>query len=164
MSDVEHWPTAVAYSNRGFTLIETCSGYRSYSLDVEAQKYFLGEDASEGEIGNAVLAALSRSRRIAINEIANFFNLEQATKNYAGWVASLMARYGYKTKRSLFKGMKNCGIRRMGDIIRFEPMKQVKQEIWEGTASDGADDVIVPATSTPAEIGAAFRLALSRCR
>lgn len=166
MSDTGHTPTAAAtaFSSSAFILVETCSGYRSYSLDTEAPKCFLDEGSSENEIGDAVLAALSRSRQISIDEIATFFNLERTTRSYADWITDLMTRYGYKTKRALFKGMKNCGIRRVGDIIKFEPMRQVKQEMWEGTASHGEDDVILPATSTPAEIGAAFRLALSRCR
>lgn len=164
MSDTGHTPTAAAFSNSDFILIETNSGCGRMKTDPDAPQYLLSIDASDAEIGNSVMAALSRSRQIGLDEVAKFFDLVRLEKEYSAWIENLMRIYGYKTKRALFKGMMNCGIRRVGDIIKFEPMRQVKQEMWEGTASHGEDDVIVPATSTPAEIGAAFRLALSRCR
>lgn len=84
-------------------------------------------------------------------------------EQYARWVQDLMRRYGYKTKRALFKSMMNCGIEQLNNMITITPMRHIKLEMWEGLSADGIENVVIPSTSTPAEIGAALRLAFSRC-
>jgi hypothetical protein len=81
--------------------------------------------------------------------------------NYPVWVNALMERYGYKTKRALFKNMKNVGIANKNGVLTFTPRHHYRLEGWEGVRGDAK--VVIPATSTPEEIGAALRLALSYC-
>jgi len=81
--------------------------------------------------------------------------------NYPLWVNALMERYGYKNKRALFKNMKNVSIESKNGILTLIPTHHAKLEAWEGVVEEAR--VVIPATSSPEEIGAALRLALSRC-
>jgi hypothetical protein len=99
----QEWFYASAYQNQDFIYIETHSGYRGTAVDPDGVQILLPPDASNEDLGKASLAALSKSRIIDISEIATFFDLDKTTKNYNNWVADLMNKYGYKTKRALFK-------------------------------------------------------------
>jgi hypothetical protein len=74
-----------------------------------------------------------------------------------------LARFGYKTRRALFKNMMSCGITDAEGMITFKPMHHVKLEAWEAISADGAEKVTIPTSSSLSEIGSALRLALSRC-
>lgn len=158
-----HRPRATAFSNEDFILIETKSGYGRMQTDPDAPQYLLSTDASDAEIGNSVLAALSRSRQIGLDEVATFFDLVRLEKEYSAWIEDLMRIYGYKARRALFKNMMNVSIEleESGAAIRFTPMRHKASDSWVG--DDDIEDVIVPATSSATELGAAFRIALSRC-
>lgn len=75
----------------------------------------------------------------------------------------LMEKYGYKTKRALFKDMKNCSIHCINDLIIISPTHHEKLESWSGKGINESDNVVISVNESPAEIGAALRLALSRC-
>jgi len=90
------------------------------------------------------------------------YDYKKTAERYAEWTKDLMARYGYKTKRALFKNMKNCSIAKMSGVITIKPSHHEKLERWT-SEKDEFEDVVIPAESTPAEIGAALRLAFSRC-
>jgi len=117
------------------------------------------------DAGRAVLEALSNSRQISMDEIPQFFDLDRTNRVYKEWILDLIVRYGYKTKRALFKDMKSVSIRLNPSqtIMTLAPSHHDRLESWIRTKSDGIEDVVVPADSSPAEIGAALRLAFSRC-
>ena len=115
-------------------------------------------------IGETILQALSDSRTLTeLAERVVFFDLEKGKEQYVTWIAMLMERYGYKTKKSLFKDMKNCGIHCVNDVITISPTRHEKLEAWDGMGLKSSDNVILSVDSAPAEIGAGLRLALSRC-
>jgi hypothetical protein len=72
-----------------------------------------------------------------------------------------MEQYGYKSRRALFRKMKHCSAEIIGENIRMMPMRRDRGEAWDGL--NESETVVVPVLSSPAEIGAALRLALSRC-
>jgi hypothetical protein len=67
--------------------------------------------------------------------------------------------YGYKTKKTMFRNMDICSITAKNNSITFETRHHEKLEGWCETERYKADYVTIP----PQEIGAALRLALSRC-
>lgn len=112
-----------------------------------------------------MLKALSDSRTLnVLEDRVAFFDLEKGKEQYANWVAMLMEKYSYKSKKALFRDMKNCGIHLVNNMITISPTRHEKLEAWGRTKGDGIEDVILPADSSPAEIGAGLRLALSRCK
>lgn len=161
--DQDYW--ASCYCNNDFLLIETQSGLGMVAADPTFPSHLLQPDASEQEIGDTILQALSDSRTLnALEERITFFDLDKGKEQYAAWVAMLMGKYGYKTKRALFKDMKNCGIHCVNGVITISPTRHEKLEGWGRTKGDGIEDVILSVDSSSAEIGAGLRLALSRCK
>jgi hypothetical protein len=144
--------------NREFFCIETYAHHRAQFRDPEGSQHFLPQDATDEALGAAVLDALAHSRFIPVEELHKWPSWNKP--RYDAWVRQLMEHGGYKTKRALFKNMADCGIQRRGGEITISPSSHDKLEGWGGMP--GAE-VIIPATSSAQEIGAALRLAFSRC-
>ncbi|CNH85137.1 contact-dependent growth inhibition system immunity protein [Yersinia pekkanenii] len=155
---------ASCYCNNEFFSVDTYSGLGMVGRDPLFPPHQLPPDADDQTIGEAVLLALSNSRTLSLEESADFFDLEKGQEQYAAWIAMLMQKYGYKTKRALFKDMKNCSIHCINGVITISPTRHEKLEAWGGRGIKESDDVVISVNSTPAEIGAALRLALSRCK
>lgn len=68
---------------------------------------------------------------------------------------------GYRL--ALFKNMKSCSIVKSGDDLVIVPTHHDKLDSWSRSKDDGIEDVVLPIGRSWAQIGAAFRLALSRC-
>jgi hypothetical protein len=161
--DQDYW--ASAYHTKEFLCVDTYSGLGRVGRDPAFPPHLLPPDAEDKLIGEKILQALSDSRTLnELKERIAFFDLEKGKEQYAAWIATLMGKYGYKTKRALFKDMKNCGIHCVNGVITISPTRHEKLEGWGRTKGDGIEDVILPANSSPADIGAGLRLALSRCK
>lgn len=154
-------PLASAKNNGDFISVEAYSGYLMALADPQATEFLLNPEASDEELGRVTLEALKQSRFLSLEEATEL--RVNASESYKNWVAKLMAQYGYKTKRALFKTMKNCDIVVHGEIIKIEPTFHEKLEAWDGEGFTEEDYVKVPVDASPEDIGAALRLAFSRC-
>jgi hypothetical protein len=177
MNEVIKGAWAQALSKDKFICVETYSGYGTGNrADPKGKQNLLAPDASDQVLGAAVLDALAHSRCLVLGAPRSdvqlppevefdpeLYDYQLSNERYGVWVRTLMESYGYKSRQSLFKGMKNCFIKRVGSAITFVPSKHQKLESWGRTKDDGIEDVVVSAESTPAEIGAALRLAFCRC-
>ena len=163
MTGITERKWAQAESNSDFICVETYSGYRSSALDPEGKQHLLAPDASDELLGLAVQDSLSHSRFLPVEAVPAFFGYRAVAHRYVEWVKALMERYGYKTKRALFKNMKTCGIECCSGVITIRPTNHEKLEGWSGEGISKDDFVIVPEDNPPAVIGAALRLAFSRC-
>jgi hypothetical protein len=177
MREVTRGAWAQAICNSKFICVETYSGYGGgHSRDPKGKQHFLDSGAPDESLGNAVLDALAHSRSfvasaprtdVQLHPEVEFdmelYDYKLTAERYVAWVKELMERYGYKTKRALFKDMKTCFIARVGSSITFRPSRHEKLELWGRSKGDEFEDVVIPADSTPAEIGAAMRLGFSRC-
>lgn len=155
---------AVAYENQDLINISTWSSCGIRALDPDGANILLSKNASNEELGQAALLALSKSRKIEQSEIATFFDRDNVNQRYNNWVANLMDKYGYKTKRALFKKMMRCSIEIRNGVLTISPSYHDKLEGWGGEGFTESDKVILPINSSPEEIGAGLRLAFSRCR
>ncbi|EKD5558770.1 CdiI family contact-dependent growth inhibition immunity protein, partial [Escherichia coli] len=52
----------------------------------------------------------------------------------------------------------------VNDVITTRPSFHEKLEAWSGNRINESDYVVLPADSSPTEIGSGLRLALSRCK
>lgn len=173
-SAVEKAAWANVKENQRFIFVQTYSGYQSCRADPRGTQLVLRPDADGETLGAAVLDALSNSRFVLaesrqgvwIHPEASFdkylYSPVLTERRYNEWVERLRAEFNYKSKRALFKGMKNCSLRSSLGSIVIAPSVHEKQEGWSGMPKD--QEVVLPVTSLPAEVGAAVRLALSRCR
>ena len=163
MNEVVRTPWAEAVDNGDFICVDTYSGYRSGVRDPLGKQHLLPPDVGDLELGAAVLDCFAHSRFVTPQEDMALYDYEQVTSRYAEWVKNLMATYGYKTKRALFKRMKRCGIESLEGFITIDPTYHEKLEAWGGNGISKEDCIVIPADSTPSEVGSALRLALSRC-
>ncbi|WP_336699279.1 contact-dependent growth inhibition system immunity protein [Pantoea dispersa] len=160
--DQDYW--ANVFATQEFLSIETYSGLGMTGRDSLFSPHILPPDADDQSIGEAILKSLSDSRTLTVQECENFFDLEKGKEQYLAWIVTLMEKFGYKTKRAMFKDMKKCGVHLINDVISISPTRHEKLEGWGRTKGDGIEDVILKADSSLAEIGAGLRLALSRCK
>lgn len=171
MSEITRGYWAAVMCNADFICVDTCSGYRGGShRDPKGVQHLLSPDACDLVLGEAVQDALAHSRWVlpARREGLTFpegvefdISVGHFKVNYPAWVSALMERYGYKTKRALFKGMQSVSIESKNGVLTFTPSHHAKLEAWEGVGEDA--NVVISAASTPQETGVALRLALSRC-
>ena len=151
------------YANSKFTSIETVSGYGIGFGDHRGVETRLDPDADKQALGEAVLSALAKSCFILPTEDPDLFDMAKARVRYDKWVAEVMTAYGYRTRGTLFKGMLHCSVDVIEGQMTISPSKRLRGEGFGPTLRGKQDHVHLPANSTPEEIGAALRLALSRC-
>ncbi|MBV7307038.1 contact-dependent growth inhibition system immunity protein [Xanthomonas vasicola] len=175
MNDVVKTAWADAKMNNEFIYICTYSGYRSSQADPKGVMHFLKFDASDEDLGFAVLDALAHSRFVLpaprndvwIHPEATFditlYDYKLTIQRYNEWVTNTLERYGYKSKRALFSNLKSCSIEKKDGRIKFCPSHHEKLEFWSGKDIAESDHVTVNSTNDYSEIGSALRLAFSRC-
>lgn len=175
MSEVVRTAWADAGVNKDFIYVRTYSGYRSSRADPFGVEHHASPELNDQELGIVVLDALAHSRFVLpepredawIHPEATFdmdlYDYDLTSQRYDQWVSSAMERYGYKTKRVIFKDMKKCSIESKMGQITIRPSHHEKLEAWSGKGLSDSDYVIIPSGSGPSVLGAALRLAFSRC-
>jgi len=98
----QEWFYAEAYENQDFINISTFSYCGIRTRDPDGENLLLSKNASNEELGQAALLALSKSRKIKESEYS-YFDFNNISQRYNNWVANLMDKYDYKTKRALFE-------------------------------------------------------------
>lgn len=162
MSNEPIWKNRLTVKlNERFICIVPQSGYRLALADPRATECILPPDAPDDLLGEAVNRGLAESRFLSLEE-ANAMRAT-ADSRYQEWVASLMGRYGFKTKSALFKNMKSCSVMRFNGNLVVVPSHHDRADSWSRSKDDGIEDVVIAADSTVADIGAALRLGFGRC-
>lgn len=156
------WPKAYVISNGDFISVKTYSDYGWLVIDHLAPEHVLAPDVSDEDLGRAFLAALSQSRLLAFDD-PDYTN-EVAEERYQVWIKDMMKRYGYKTKRALFRKMNSCGAMIRDGVLTIRPSYHDRIERWTGDFISEDDYVRIPSNSAPEAVGAGVRLALSRCK
>lgn len=158
---VKKW--AKFFINKDIINIQAWSGYRMKTLDFDQKNDFLPVDASNEEIGKHLREALSLSRFVHPIENKELSLYLKDQKRYREWLESTIEKFRYKNKTQLLKGMLMVGLTLQDNKITVEPYHQRVIDGWDKEGFTEADNVIVPENCTDKELGAAARLALSRC-
>ncbi|WP_082676190.1 contact-dependent growth inhibition system immunity protein [Pannonibacter phragmitetus] len=107
MNEVVRSRWASAKFNNDFFRIETYSGYSSPIRDPLGVQHLLQPDASDQELGSALLDALAHSRfvlGVPRNDVRvhpevtydmSLYDYELSRQRYAEWIRKLMERFGY---------------------------------------------------------------------
>ncbi|MFC0510614.1 contact-dependent growth inhibition system immunity protein [Asaia spathodeae] len=175
MSIVERRYLANIKMNEKFINVSTSSGYRSSIRDILGKDIYLSTDADQSDLGHAILSALGVSRFVLperrtdgvthpdLEYDMSLYDYKKSDERYKKWVAEAMEKFGYKTKKAMFKNMKSCEVEKDERSIIIIPWKHEKLEAWSLDGLSEGDNVVIPADSSAEEIGLAARLALSRC-
>lgn len=150
------------YANDEFICVQTCSGLRRVASDPDGRLLFLSAAPDPEEFGQALQDALSASRTLTPEEIGQFFDVATIERRYEDWVSAMMQKFGYTSRRSLFKGMKCCDVESLGGIITIRPMCHEKLEAWSAKGIERADHVLIEEVAPAYELGEGALLALSR--
>ena len=155
-------PLVKAKNNGDFISIESYSGYANANMaDPSAPEFLLEVEASDEILGKSIVEALNNSRPLSLEEHRN--TAKNLAENYKAWIQRMMEKYNYKTKRALFKNMKSCSILCREGMIIIKPSYHQTLEGWSGDRINKEDYVTLPAESSFSELGAALRLAFTRC-
>jgi hypothetical protein len=167
MNEVMKASWASARATRDFICIDTCSGYRATATDPKGKQHLLPPDVSDQDLGVAVLDALANSRFVPPleqpEEDLDLFDVARIEHRYSEWAKHLMETYGYKTKRALFSEMKHCNLELRQGTITICPTHHRSLEAWGGGGISEENYVRTSSDSPPEGIGAALRLAFTRC-
>ena len=166
MVDPVHEKWASAFFNGDFFLVEAKSGYRSCVSDSERYQCHLTAGATDEELGQAVVEALTQSRFVTpenSEEFDQLFDPARIAASYVAWTTSLIEKYQYKSKGALFKKMVLCNISMVDGDIKISPTIHKKLELWGREKGDGIEDSFVAVDSPVEKIGQALRTAFGRC-
>ena len=153
---------ASIYRTDKFISVQPLSGYIRALREDEGYVIYLKPDADPETVGQALLEALDKSRFIWPRDDPEFFDAERIDRCYRNWEKDFMDRYGYKTKRDAYKTMVWCRAKRSQGMISIRPhQRRDKPGEWRWLPPE--QDVVIQATKDAAALGAAVRLALSRC-
>jgi hypothetical protein len=144
-----------------FISVEPLSGYSMVQREDEGYVIYLAPDATDEDLGRALLECLDKSRFIWPPDEPQFLEWRRYLQCYRNWQKDFMRRYGYKTKREAYKNMDWCRAKRSEGKISIQPHKRDKPEYWRDLPPDRT--VVIPSTMDAAAAGAALRLALDRC-
>jgi hypothetical protein len=153
--------SASSLMNEKFITIQSYSGYSLSVIDFTQPEFLFDVSVSDEELGKAVVESLKNSRFLELEKARALRKITD--ENYPKWISRLMEKYDYKTKRTLFKNMLNCSIELEEGTIIIGPSHHDQLEGWSGNNRTERNKVLVPFTAPHAEIGAALRLAFSRC-
>jgi len=163
MKYLEPCADARAFQNQDFIWVYTQSGLGLVAYDPQGKDVILGLDADDAALGIAVRDALAFSRFLSPKEAMKFLDYRTSGDEYEERVKSLMETHGYKNESVMFKNMKSCSITLSKGTIEIRPSTHEALDCWSRTKNDGIEDVLIPGNSPAHEIGAALRVAFSRC-
>jgi hypothetical protein len=163
MKYLEPCARARAHQTQDFIWLFTDSGLGLVAYDPQGKDFILGLDAENAALGVAVREALASSRFLTPKEAMKFLDYRTMGDEYEERVKSLMETHGYKSESAMFKNMKSCYIFQSKGTIEIRPTIHKAFRGRARTKNDGIEDVLIPASSPAHEIGAALRLAFSRC-
>jgi hypothetical protein len=151
---------AIVHATLEFVDIAACAKYGLSIADRSLCWFQLSEPVRDEDLGISVGECLAKSTTPS----PEVFRLARAgvSGNYERWVRETMSKFGLD-RRKLFIRMQSVSAICIGGIITFEPSHHHKLESWSGDGLTDADHVHIPITRPAYEIGAALRLALSRC-
>lgn len=155
---------ASVHLSNGYISVSASSGYRNCACDPEAYHHVMSDNCSDEKLGESLRNALNKSRFLPIDEVREFFNLDNVEHRYSIFVEHLLDKMEGIPRQKAFKTMKLCNIRLEDGKVKISPTKKARGEAWEGTGFTVKNTQVINFTSTDKELGAATREALACCK
>ena len=171
--EVQRTAWASVLANDRFICLSTWSGYRASIVDPQGAEIYLEPPACDERLGEAVLACLAQSRFVVpyadkrVNPEAGvdteLYDPVRISERYESWVKEVMTKYGYRSRRALFTGLRNCQVASADGEIVMTPTYRDGREGWSGFSGEDRG-LKIDAIAAPVDVGAALRRALGDCR
>lgn len=153
---------ATAFCNSEYFYISTLSqGMLDYA-EPTAPPHFLAFDVEDAVLGHAMRSALNASRKVSTEEFQKIFHSGVVQKLGKDRDAFAMHRYGYQSRRAMYKNMRNCSISVIDGQIEIVPMHQKSLDGYSAT-NEGPSPLYISLDANDAHLGSALREAFSRC-
>jgi len=165
-----------ALFNGKLIFLQTLSGYRGpRDIDPRGPQRVFEADVDDAVLGQAVTEVVAKSRFVLPKKRTDViqhplveFDAEMYDKAilrnwYQTWSVPAMERFGFRDEKDLFRRMKRCAVEVNGLVMTITPTHHESLFGWGREEGDGIEDVELDVTSSAADIGAALRLAFSRC-
>ncbi|MEN5182084.1 contact-dependent growth inhibition system immunity protein [Comamonas testosteroni] len=147
---------------RFFQFITISAGVLNYS-DPDVEPQYFPFDASDKILGESLRISLSKSKEVDVREFQKIFHSGVVQKNTKEREQYVMNKYGYKTRKALYKKMDTCAISAFNDYIEIQPTHQDSLDGWTVKKDMGLTPLQIPHTATDEELGAALRHAFTLC-
>lgn len=172
---------ASIFRNQSLFWIDTDCGFIDGNYrDPNFDPILLPHSATDQMLGNAIRKSLSQSRWALypseLRDIKSYpkevefddrLHPIEVKSKYNNDVKNIMNAFGFKYKKNFFEHMRYCKITESEMEIQFKSSHHEKLAFWswrrDGIPRNPFENVTIPVSSTLDEIGAAARLALSRC-
>ncbi|MFE1573088.1 contact-dependent growth inhibition system immunity protein [Comamonas odontotermitis] len=152
----------VSFNDVFFEITTISRGMLGYG-DPEVEPQYLPLDISDKILGESLRLALSKSKRVSLEEFQKLWNsgiLEETEKMREKYT---MNKYGYKTKKALYKNMNLCDVSVYGDFIEIQPTQQTSLDGYTVTKDMDLTPLKISHTVSDEELGAALRHAFTLC-
>lgn len=157
-------PSCTAERNERIYLFRTWSGFTRDLIEVTEPPIILPSEASDSELGSAILKCLSASRVYQTWEEAEpFYKADAERRKFPDGLTELALEYGFKSRRDFFRLMDHCFVSLRDHNVKISPSVHEQLEGWSGLDKHDSQAAIVSVGEAASEIGAALRLAFSRC-
>jgi len=113
-------------------------------------------------LGESIQIALNAGKNIPPENVKNILFSPELDSLMTERDKKLMAEFGYKSKKALFKHMRKVSITYINDTYKISPSHQDGLD-YSFTGLSKADEIILPNDATDEELGQAVRLAYEKC-
>ncbi|MCI1839687.1 contact-dependent growth inhibition system immunity protein [Achromobacter ruhlandii] len=156
-------PRAIILLNEKFYRVSSLAVALITIDDPDGLRLFLPPEANDEVLGSAVRQALTMSRAVPREYVSQMINSGELKKRDKEEDTLMMRKFGYTSKRSLYKSMKFCSISMVSEGIKFQPTHRKGLDGYTVRTDLDLVPVIVPQTASDMELGLALREAFTRC-
>jgi hypothetical protein len=161
-NDVPFRQWALINQTERTTVVTPLSGYRRRMFEDDPQTTYLEPNPAEDELGRVVLESLNISRFVDPRTDDAFFEADRIVAANKRWHADFMTRFRYRSLRKAYENMLCCLAKRSEGRITIRPyLRDRSPGYWTDMPEERTVDI--PATDDISILGAATKLALSRC-
>lgn len=156
-------PRAIILLNEKFYRVSSLAVGLITIGDPDGIRLFLPPDANDEVLGSAVRQTLTASRPISLENLNQFIDSGDLKRRDKEEDSLMMRKFGYTSKRALYKSMKFCSISVVSEEIEFQPTHRKGLDGFTIRTNLNLVPVIVPQTASDMELGFALREAFARC-
>lgn len=152
---------ANVYFSENFISVSASSLGSLYYFEGTFEPIILDKDCTNEQLGLAVLNALEHSKQISFDEFDEGFHSGFFKDQYNKYIDSLMTRFSFKTKKQLFKTIKEVSITKIDN--EFQLLSTYQNSLGSFSADNESQIIVVKASTTPTILGKITRDAHKGC-